>query len=105
MHGVVLTPNGKVVLVRLTYADAWYVPGGERKRNESAKDGMLRELREEIGLFSWGSIEKLSEGERAVGRRRERSVLFLVKGALYRRRCRSRSPRYGRSVRTSCRMT
>lgn len=81
VHAVPLTPSGKVVLVRLTYAPGWRVPGGGLKRGESAEQGMLRELREEIGLLSHGAVERLEEV-----RPGDPSAFFLVRDVAYRPR-------------------
>jgi 8-oxo-dGTP pyrophosphatase MutT (NUDIX family) len=81
VHAVPLTSEGKVVLVRLTYAPGWRVPGGGRKRGEAAEPAMLRELREEIGLLSHGAIEALD----AV-RPGDPSAFFLVRDVVYRPR-------------------
>lgn len=83
VHAVALTPGGKVVLVRLTYARGWRLPGGGRKRGESQVEGMLRELREEIGLVSHGAVERLQAVEREA-RPGDRSALFLVREVAYR---------------------
>lgn len=61
VHAIALTARGTVVLVRLTYADGWRLPGGGRKRAEKPQEAMLRELREEIGLLSHGGIEPLDD--------------------------------------------
>ena len=37
-----------VLLVKLSYAEGWYLPGGKLKKNEMIIDGLKRELREEI---------------------------------------------------------
>jgi 8-oxo-dGTP pyrophosphatase MutT (NUDIX family) len=81
VHAVPLTEAGKVVLVRLTYAPGWRVPGGGRKRGEAPEQAMLRELREEIGLVSHGAIERLE----AV-RPGDPSAFFLVRNVVYRPR-------------------
>ena len=86
VHGVVFTPSGQVVLVRLTYTQGWHLPGGGRGRRETARDGVLRELREEIGLRGWDAVEQLAEDERVRGGRREHNTLFLVRGAVHRPR-------------------
>lgn len=85
VHAVPLTAEGRVVLVRLTYAWGWRLPGGGRKRGETQIDGMLRELREEIGLLSHGAIERL-EDIRPGKRPGDRSALFLVRDVAYRPR-------------------
>lgn len=41
--------DGKVLLVRMTYLENWYFPGGGVDRHESLKDGASRELFEETG--------------------------------------------------------
>jgi 8-oxo-dGTP pyrophosphatase MutT (NUDIX family) len=81
VHAVPLTGDGKVVLVRLTYAPGWRIPGGGRKRGEAPEQAMLRELREEIGLISHGAIEELVDV-----RPGDPSAFFLVRDVVYRPR-------------------
>jgi len=81
VHAVPLTGEGKVVLIRLTYAPGWRVPGGGLKRGEAPERAMLRELREEIGLISHGAIERLDDV-----RPGEPSTFFLVRDVAYRPR-------------------
>lgn len=85
VHAVPLTPRGTVVLVRLTYARGWRLPGGGRKKGESPQEGMLRELREEIGLVGHGAIERIDQflPPRLPG---DGSALFLVRDISYRPR-------------------
>lgn len=85
VHAVPLTPAGAVVLVKLTYAPGWRLPGGGRKRGESPEEGMLRELREEIGLVAHGAIERLDD-VRPSDLPGDRSAMFLVRDVLYRPR-------------------
>jgi 8-oxo-dGTP pyrophosphatase MutT (NUDIX family) len=75
VHAIPVTPGGRIVLVRLTYAEGWRLPGGGRKRAEPALLGTLRELREEIGLRAYASAERLED---SLG-----SALFLVRGVEY----------------------
>lgn len=53
-HGVklVLWRDGEVLFVRHTYGNrqVWELPGGGRRRGESAEDAVRREAREELGL-------------------------------------------------------
>ncbi|HEX8241607.1 MAG TPA: NUDIX domain-containing protein [Allosphingosinicella sp.] len=81
VHAVPLTAEGRVVLVRLSYAPGWRVPGGGRNRGEAPEQAMLRELREEIGLLSHGAVEPLE----AV-RPGDPSAFFLVRDVVYRPR-------------------
>jgi|GEM_PF-1981061 len=85
VHAVPLTERGTVVLVRLTYAPGWRLPGGGRKRGEAPEAAMLRELREEIGLVAHGAIERL-EDVRPAGLPGDRSSLFLVRDVAWRAR-------------------
>lgn len=41
---------GRIALVRHTYTDHWYLPGGGVKKGESFAAAALREVEEEIGL-------------------------------------------------------
>lgn len=86
VRGVVavpLTPEGKVVLVRLTYARGWHLPGGGIKKGEAPDAAILRELEEEIGLESHGGLRHVSTFEHRPDRRRGTSDLFLVRDVRY----------------------
>jgi ADP-ribose pyrophosphatase YjhB (NUDIX family) len=50
VRAVVLDPEGRVALVRHTYTDQWYLPGGGVNKGESFADALLRELKEEVAL-------------------------------------------------------
>ncbi|HEX6374790.1 MAG TPA: NUDIX domain-containing protein [Allosphingosinicella sp.] len=85
VHAVALTGQGRVVLVRLTYAPGWRLPGGGRKRGEAPEEAMLRELREEIGLTAHGAIEHLPDVRPGASLPGEGSALFLIRDVTYRR--------------------
>jgi 8-oxo-dGTP pyrophosphatase MutT (NUDIX family) len=86
VHAIALTATGKVVLVRLTYALGWRLPGGGRHRGEEPDAAMLRELREEIGLVSHERIERLEEARPGSAVPGDRSALFRLSGVVYRPR-------------------
>ena len=45
---IMLIQDGKVLLVRQTYMDGWFMPGGRIEKNESAEQAARREAREEV---------------------------------------------------------
>lgn len=51
---------GRVMLVRHTYLDGWWMPGGGVDRGETVQDAAVRELREETGLIATASPRLLS---------------------------------------------
>lgn len=72
---VPLTPAGRLVLVRLTYAGGWHLPGGGFGRNEDPQAAALRELAEEIGMTAHGEVARLDP----IGS----SLMFLVRDVVY----------------------
>jgi 8-oxo-dGTP pyrophosphatase MutT (NUDIX family) len=80
---VPVTPEGKIVLVRLTYDKGWHLPGGGRKKGEAADEAALRELSEEIGLTVHGEITCLGAFEHRPDRRHGTTTVFLVRDVRY----------------------
>ncbi len=56
-HAAALTPAGRLILVKLRYAPGWRLPGGGRAKGESLEEAALRELREEIGMQTYGAVK------------------------------------------------
>ena len=50
VRALVVDDAGRVCLVRHTYRDGWFLPGGGVKVGESLVDAMSRELAEETGI-------------------------------------------------------
>ena len=83
-HAVALTPERRLVLVKLRYAPDWRVPGGGRQRGETAEQAGLRELREEIGMTGYGRVRVACELEELVTFRRNLASLLIVEDVAYR---------------------
>lgn len=86
VHGIPLTAEGKLVLVTLSYAKGWRLPGGGRKSGEDSRGAMLRELREEIGLTDYSSLEPVASFTHRPDYRRGEASLFIIRGVTYRPR-------------------
>ena len=56
VHAIALTPERRIILVKLRYAPGWRLPGGGREEHEDACEAGLRELREEIGMTAHGKV-------------------------------------------------
>jgi len=50
VRAVLLDQDDRIALVRHTYTDQWYLPGGGVKKGEGAEAAMLRELQEEVAV-------------------------------------------------------
>ncbi len=50
VRALLLDRDGRVALVRHTYADHWYLPGGGVKKGESIPAALVRELAEEVAI-------------------------------------------------------
>lgn len=46
----ILVNDDNILLVRHTYRDSWYLPGGGVKKGETHSEGLVRELQEELGI-------------------------------------------------------
>ena len=75
-----------MVLVRLTYAKGWHLPGGGLKRGEEPEQAVLRELREEIGLADCSEPVRLGEFEHRPDFRRGTTTLFLIRDVRFKPR-------------------
>ena len=79
---VMLIQNEQVLLVRHTYQNGWFMPGGGAKPKETLEDSARREAREEAGaelgkLRLVGIYTNLSEG------RADHIALFLCEDFTY----------------------
>lgn len=82
-HALALTPERKIILVKLRYAPGWRFPGGGRNEREDPRDAVLRELREEIGMTGHGSVRLACELHEAADFRRDLAALLIVEDVRY----------------------
>lgn len=57
-HAVIVDDQGRVLLLRSRYADAWMLPGGGLEPGEHVDEAVRRECREELGVDV--SIQRLT---------------------------------------------
>lgn len=50
VRGVVVNPQGQVLVLRHTYTPGWHFPGGGVEKGETCGLSVLRELKEEAGI-------------------------------------------------------
>lgn len=82
-HALALTPERKLILVKLRYAPGWRLPGGGRHAGEKPIEAALRELSEEVGMTSHGSVQLAAELEQRPDGRRDLVSVVVVKDVLY----------------------
>ena len=83
-HAFALTPERKLILVKLRYAPGWRLPGGGRDEQEDPRDAVLRELHEEIGMTSHGRVRLAAELEQQPYFKRDLASLLIVEDVRYR---------------------
>jgi 8-oxo-dGTP pyrophosphatase MutT (NUDIX family) len=59
VRAIVLHSDGRLLLVKHTYDRYWYLPGGGRRRDETAEEAIAREVEEEIGITALSIERKL----------------------------------------------
>jgi len=60
VRGAAVDGEGRVLLVKHTYLEGWWLPGGGVDRGETTQAAVIRELREEAGLIVRGEPRLLS---------------------------------------------
>jgi ADP-ribose pyrophosphatase YjhB (NUDIX family) len=73
---IMLVKDGKALLVRHTYIDGWYLPGGGVKRGETLEEAARREAREEVGA-NMKAVELLGAYSNFNEYKSDHNLLFL----------------------------
>lgn len=78
---IILTPDGKVLLVKgWLAAGQWFLPGGGIHRGESAEQGALREVFEETGIqLGVKDLQKVAEGRMSDHGLSFQSIVFVAR--------------------------
>src|SRR6476661_1878728 len=82
-HALALTPERRIVLVKLRYAAGWRLPGGGHGEDEDPRDAVLRELREEIGMTGHGRVRLATQLEERPSFKRDLASLLIVEDVVY----------------------
>jgi ADP-ribose pyrophosphatase YjhB (NUDIX family) len=79
VRAVVVDPSGRVFLVKHSYVTGWHLPGGGVEPEETAREALERELREEgnIEVMAAPKLHAVYFNERVS--RRDHVVLFVVR--------------------------
>jgi 8-oxo-dGTP pyrophosphatase MutT (NUDIX family) len=83
VDAIAITPEGKVILARLTYAKGWHLPGGGCKKREPALEAVRRELKEEVGMLAHGEIALVGTFSQRKDFKHDNISVFLVRGVRY----------------------
>lgn len=74
-----LIAGDSVVLVKHSYVDGWYFPGGGVEPGESVMEAMIREIREESGAALSGPAQLFGIYRNAHADRRDHVALFVCR--------------------------
>jgi 8-oxo-dGTP pyrophosphatase MutT (NUDIX family) len=75
---IMLIDSDKVLLVKHTYQDEWYFPGGGAKKNETLDQAARREAMEEAGA-TLGDLELFGVYTNFIERRTDHITVFICK--------------------------
>src|SRR5947207_8520111 len=73
--------RGRVLLVRQRFASGWHFPGGGVERGEPPAAAIVRELKEEVGLQTFGTPMLHGLSTRTLGVTTSMVTLYRIRGA------------------------
>ena len=78
VRGVALDGEGRVLLIRHTYLDGWFFPGGGVESGEVAEEALAREMAEEGGVEPTAPPELVGVFSNAPGFRNDHVLLYRI---------------------------
>ena len=81
---IMLVRDDQVLLVKHTYQDEWYFPGGGVKRGESLTEAAIREAREEVGATLYSKLEFVGVYKNPLPMRTDHIAFFLCQDFTFR---------------------
>lgn len=79
VRAIVENERGEVVLVRHTYVDGFYLPGGGVEKNETSLQALERELEEEAGLQLTSGAELIGVFSNHANMRNDHVLVYFAK--------------------------
>lgn len=79
VRAILISHDGKIILVRHKYQEGWFLPGGKTSGDESDEDALRRELGEELGVKTISNFEKLGEYNNTYEYKRDTVIVFVVR--------------------------
>lgn len=75
---IVENENGEVLLVRHTYVEGWYLPGGGVESKDTMAQTAIKELREEVGFEALSEPKLLNVYKNTSASNRDHVALFKI---------------------------
>lgn len=79
VRAIVEDEEGQILLVRHTYVEGWYLPGGGVESGQTMEQALAMELREEVNIEEMGEVELYGIYLNRHASRRDHVGLYLCK--------------------------
>ena len=79
VRAIVEDEEGQILLVRHTYVEGWYLPGGGVENGQTMEQALAMELREEVNIEEMGEVELYGIYLNRHASRRDHVGLYLCK--------------------------
>lgn len=79
VRAIIINDKNQVLLVKHTYANSWFLPGGGVDKKEHLLDALAREMKEELGLEIRGDVALLGTYGNFFEHKSDYTSVFVVK--------------------------